>query len=81
VPESTLLEILNPALTSRKDILKISGHSTKGDLKNSPSTLYIKMCTFKASVLESKLLEILNHVLTSRKHLLKNDCNSTKGDL
>ena len=56
--ESTLLEIINPALTSWKHILKVLGHSTKGDLYNSPCTLYHLMCTLKAYVLESTLLEI-----------------------
>ena len=67
--ESTLLEIQNPALTSRKHILKVSGHSTKGDLKNSLCMLDLLMCTFKAYVLESTLLDIQIPALTSRKHL------------
>ena len=33
--------VLNPDLTSRKHILKVSGPSTKGDLYNSPCTLDI----------------------------------------
>ena len=81
VLESKLLEILNHALTSRKHSLKISGHSTKGDLKNSPYTLDIQMCTFKAYMLESTLLAILNPALTSRKHLMNVLGHSTKGDL
>ena len=48
--ESTLLETLNPALTYRKDILKISGPSIKGDLYKSLCMLDILMCTLKAYV-------------------------------
>ena len=44
VPESTLLDILNPVLTSRKHLLKVSGHSTKGDLLNNPNTPDLVMC-------------------------------------
>ena len=79
--ESTLLSILNPALASRKNILKVSDHSTKGDLYNSLCTLDILMCTFKAYVLEITLLDILNPALTSRKLLLKVSDNYIKGDL
>ena len=81
VLKSTLLAILNPALISRKHILKVSGHSTKGDLYNSPCTLDILMCTFKAYMLESTLLDILNPAISSRKHFLKVSGHSTKGDL
>ena len=59
--------------------MKVSGHSTKGDLLNSLCTLYILICTFKVEI-ESTLLNILNHALTSRKRLLKVSCHSTKGD-
>ena len=79
--ESKLLKIINPALTSRKHILKVSGHSTKGDLKNSLCTLDILLCNLKAYVLESKLLEIQNPTLNSRKHLLKVSSHFTKGDI
>ena len=79
--KNTLLDILIPALTSRKHILKFSGHSSKGYLKNIACTLDIIMCTFKAYMLESTLLEILNPALTSRKDILKVSGHSTKGDL
>ena len=78
--ESTLVDILNPALTSKKHILKFSGHSIKGDLKNSSCMLDNLMCTFKVYVLESTLLEIQDPALTSRKDLLKFLGHSTKGD-
>merc|ERR1711888_267668 len=81
VLESTLLVILNPALTSMKHILKVSGHSTKGGFDNSPCMLDILMCTFKAYVLESTLLVILNPALTSKNHILKVSGHSTKGGL
>ena len=81
VYKSTLLDILNLALTSRNHILEFSGHSTEGHLEKSLCTLDILMCTFKAYVLESTLLDILNPALTSRKHLLKDSFHSTKGDL
>ena len=79
--ESTLLVILNPALTFKKHILKVSGHSKKGGLKNSLCTLCILMCTFKAYMLLSTLLVILNPALTSKKHILKVSGHSTKGGL
>ena len=56
VLESTLLEIQNPALTSRNHLLKFLVYSTKGDLSNSTCTLDYLMCTFKAYMLESTLL-------------------------
>ena len=79
--EGTCLKIQNIALASSEHILKVLGHSNKGDLYNSLCTLDLSMCTFKAYVLESTLLEILNLALTSRKHILKVSGHSTKGDL
>ena len=78
--ESTLLEIQNPALTSRKHHLKLSGKSTIGDLQNSLCMLDRLMCIFKAYMLQRTLLEIQYPALTSRKHLLKVSSHSTKGD-
>ena len=79
--ESTILDIQNIALPSREHLLKVSGHYTKGDLLNSPCTLNLIMCTFKAHMLESILLEIQNIALPSREHLLKFSGHATKGDL
>ena len=56
--EKTLIEIQNIALRSREHILKVSGHSNKEDLYNSPCTLDLIMCTFGVYVLESTVLEI-----------------------
>ena len=74
--ESTLLEIQNPAVTSRKHLLKVSGHSTQGEFQESLCTLDHLMCTIEAQV-----LEIQKQVLTSGKHLLKFSGHSAKGEL
>ena len=79
--KSILLEIKNIALPSREHLLKVSGHSTEGDLSNIQCTLDLIMCTFKAYMLESTFLEIQNIALPYREHLLKVSDHSTKGDL
>ena len=82
VPKSTLLDIVNPALTSRKHLLKIHFILPKetSRIVHAWWIIYL-MFTFKAYVLESTLLNILNHALTSRKHILKVSGHSTKGGL
>ena len=79
--ESTVLDIQNPTMTSRKQLLEFSGHSTKGDLQNSLCMPDNTICTFKAYVLESTLLDIMNTALTYGKHIIKVSGHSTKGDL
>ena len=76
----TLLETLNPALTFRNHLLKVSGHSTKVDLYNYPFMLDLIMCTLKDNMLESAFLEIQNIALPYREHLPKVSGHSTKGD-
>ena len=74
--ESTFLEIHDIVLPLTKYLLKVLGHSTTGELQNSPCMLGLPICTLKSNVPESTLLVIQNFALPSVELLL-----NTKGDL